>query len=121
TKDPETIELLNDKTLLFDQKIILYGRYANTCGNAWGLDNNRDYLKLETPEIQAIANVINTFKPDITVDAHERPRSYGDPDVELLWPRNLNVDENLRELNIEMVEDYLFPDIEDAGFSTGIK
>gem|GEM_PF-287213 len=118
--DPETINMLSDSTILFVPTPNPDGRYANTRQNAQGIDNNRDHLKLETPEITTIANVLNTYKPDLTVDAHERPGAYGDPDVEMLWPRNLNVDESLRELNIEMVEDYLFPDVEDAGFSTGL-
>ena len=37
----------------------------------------------------------------------------------MLWPTNLNVDEQLRELNIEMVQDYVWPDIREAGFTTG--
>lgn len=118
--DPETINMLKKSTILFVPTPNPDGRHANTRGNAWGLDNNRDHLKLETPEIQAIANIMNKFRPDITVDAHERPRAYGNPDVEMLWPRNLNVDEELRALNIEMVEAYLFPDVEEAGFSTGL-
>lgn len=120
TDDEELIDQLSESTVLFIPTPNPDGREANTRGNAWGLDNNRDHLKLETPEIQAIAKVMNQFKPDITVDAHERPRATGDPDVEMLWPRNLNVDEQLRDLNIEMVEDYLLPDVEEAGFSTGL-
>lgn len=117
--DQETIDMLSKSTILFVPTPNPDGRQSNTRGNASGIDNNRDHLKLETPEIQVIAEMMNTFKPDITVDAHERPRDYGDPDVEMLWPRNLNVDEKLRDLNIEMVEDYLFPDVEEAGFTTG--
>lgn len=120
TEDQELIDQLSESTVLFIPTPNPDGREANTRGNAWGLDNNRDHLKLETPEIQAIAKVMKQFNPDITVDAHERPRDSGDPDVEMLWPRNLNVDEQLRDLNIEMVEDYLIPDVEEAGFTTGL-
>ena len=120
TDDQNLIDQLSESTILFIPTPNPDGREANTRGNAWGLDNNRDHLKLETPEIQAIAKVMDQFKPDITVDAHERPRATGNPDVEMLWPRNLNVDEQLRDLNMEMVEDYLMPDVEEAGFSTGL-
>ena len=120
TDDQKMIDQLSESTVLFIPTPNPDGREANTRGNAWGLDNNRDHLQLETPEIQAIAEVMDQFSPDITVDAHERPRDTGDPDVEMLWPRNLNVDEQLRELNIEMVENYLFPDVEESGFSTGL-
>lgn len=120
TEDPELLEQLSDATILFIPTPNPDGREANTRRNAWGVDNNRDHLNLNTPEIQAIAGVMNQLRPDITVDAHERPRATGDPDIEMLWPRNLNVDEALRTLNIELVQDYMRPDVEAAGFSTGL-
>ncbi len=120
TEEPELLDFLNEATVLFVPTPNPDGREANTRGNAWGVDNNRDHLNLETPEMQAIAGVLNQFHPDITVDAHERPRATGNPDIEVLWPRNLNVDEELRALNIELVQDYMRPDIEAAGFSTGL-
>jgi hypothetical protein len=40
-------------------------------GNLWGLDMNRDYVKLEQPSIQNyIANVIGAFRPHLFVDGH---------------------------------------------------
>ena len=120
TEDPELLQQLSEVTVLFVPTPNPDGREANTRGNAWGVDNNRDHLNLDTPEIQTIASIMNEFRPDITVDAHERPRATGNPDIEMLWPRNLNVDEELRELNTEMVQDYLRPDVEAAGFSTGL-
>lgn len=120
TEDPELLGQLSEATVLFVPTPNPDGREADTRGNAWGMDNNRDHLNLNTPEIQAIAGVMNQFRPDITVDAHERPRATGDPDIEMLWPRNLNVDEALRALNIELVQDHMRPDVEAAGFSTGL-
>lgn len=120
TDDPELLDLMSKSTILFVPTPNPDGRAANTRGNAWGRDNNRDHLKLETPEIQAIARIMNTFHPDIMVDAHERPRDTGNPDIEMLWPRNLNTYEELRDLNIELVQDYMRPDVEADGFSTGL-
>ena len=120
TDDPELLDLMSKSTVLFVPTPNPDGREANTRGNAWGVDNNRDHLNLNTPEMQAIASVLNQFHPDITVDAHERPRATGNPDIEIMWPRNLNVDDELRELNEELVQEYMRPDIEDHGFSTGL-
>jgi dipeptidyl-peptidase 4 len=40
-------------------------------GNAWGIDMNRDYIKLEMPEIaQYIGNLVNRWHPHIFVDGH---------------------------------------------------
>jgi hypothetical protein len=45
--------------------------------NAQGLDLNRDYMKLETPEARGlIANVINRWDPLLTVDLHTTNGSY---------------------------------------------
>jgi dipeptidyl-peptidase 4 len=40
-------------------------------GNAWGLDLNRDYMKLEQPEIQGyVRNVILRWAPHLYIDGH---------------------------------------------------
>ncbi|MFS0752763.1 M14 family zinc carboxypeptidase [Oceanobacillus sp. 1P07AA] len=120
TDDAELIELLSDATILFIPTANPDGREADTRSNADGIDINREHLSLSTLEVEAVAEVLDEFNPDITVDGHERPRASGNPDIEMLWPRNLNVDEQLRSLNQEMVEDYLFPEVEAYGFSTGL-
>lgn len=120
TDDPELLDQLEDATIMFVPTPNPDGRKANQRRNAQNIDNNRDHLNLNTPEIQTIAKIMNQFQPDITVDAHERPRATGNPDIELLWPRNLNVDEPLRSLNIELVQDYMRPDLEAVGYSTGL-
>ncbi|OEH53453.1 carboxypeptidase [Oceanobacillus sp. E9] len=120
TDDEERLELLQDATILFIPTANPDGREADTRSNAEGIDINREHLSLRTLEVQAIASVLDEFNPDITVDGHERPRASGNPDIEMLWPRNLNVDEQLRSLNQEMVEDHLLPEVEGYGFSTGL-
>ncbi|WP_449355056.1 FIMAH domain-containing protein [Virgibacillus natechei] len=120
TEDPDLLEQLSDATILFIPTANPDGREVDTRSNAAGIDINREHLSLSTLEVQTIAEVLNQFNPDITVDGHERPRDTGNPDIEMMWPRNLNVDDGLQTLNQEMVEDYLFPAVEDAGFSTGL-
>ena len=40
-------------------------------GNAWGLDLNRDYMKLEQPEIQGyVQNIILRWAPHLYIDGH---------------------------------------------------
>ncbi|SFA99810.1 PA domain-containing protein [Lentibacillus halodurans] len=119
TDDSELLEQLSETTILFMPTPNPDGREANQRGNSWGVDNNRDHLNLDTPEIQTLAKVMNKFSPEITIDAHERP-SGASPEMEMVWPRNLNIDGPLRELSKEMVQDYLMPDVEEAGFTTGI-
>lgn len=48
-------------------------RGPHKCGwrtNAKNLNLNRDYAKLDTPELQALIQVINTWKPDLYFDIH---------------------------------------------------
>ena len=43
----------------------------STRGNLWGLDLNRDYMKLEQPEIQAYTqNILLPWAPHLFVDGH---------------------------------------------------
>jgi dipeptidyl-peptidase 4 len=46
-------------------------RPGPTRGNAWGIDMNRDYMKLEMPEIVAwVQNVLQEWNPHVFVDGH---------------------------------------------------
>lgn len=119
TNDEQLLNQLKDVTILFMPTPNPDGREANKRGNAWEMDNNRDHLNLKSPEMQAMAKVMNEFQPHITVDAHERP-SGSNPHMEMAWPRNLNIYEPLRHLSKEMIEDYLMPDVEKAGYTTGV-
>ncbi|MFA1821421.1 M14 family zinc carboxypeptidase [Virgibacillus oceani] len=119
TDDPAMLEVLENSTVLIMPTPNPDGREANNRRNSWGIDNNRDNLNLVTPENQTIAKVLRDFNPDITIDAHERP-SGSNPDIEYLWPRNLNVDRDIYDLNVELVQDYMMPDAINDGWSTGL-
>jgi len=119
TRDDALLELLTNATVLFIPSANPDGRIANTRANAAEVDINRDHLALSSPEGRAIARVLRDFKPDIVVDAHERPTGTT-PDVELLWPRNLNVYAPVRELSRTLVEDRLFNDLAEAGRSVAL-
>jgi hypothetical protein len=69
----------NDSTLnrFLERTTVLYvnpnpdGWVADTRGNAEGVDVNRDYMELETPEVRAIVKVIRDWQPDVLNDRHE--------------------------------------------------
>ena len=92
------------------------GRAANTRRNVDNIDITRDHLALVSPEGRTIAQVIRDFRPDLVVDAHERPGATT-PDLQLLWPRNLNVYGPVRDLSRALVEDHLFNQLPLAGWS----
>lgn len=43
---------------------------AGTRENARGLDLNRDFVKLETPEVRALVKLFNTWDPLVVIDCH---------------------------------------------------
>lgn len=118
---PETARLLQRTTVLVIPTVNPDGRAANTRANSEGVDINRDHLALKTVEAQAIARVVRDYRPQVVHDAHEyggRANVY-DRDLIRLWPRNLNVDDDVRELAITLAEDYVDPTVQYEGFTTG--
>jgi Zinc carboxypeptidase len=84
--------MLNDLVILIapiynadgNEKISLNNRTAQngpiggvgTRENAKGFDLNRDYIKLETPEANALVGLFNRWDPHLTVDLHTTNGSY---------------------------------------------
>ena len=113
TPGTEAYGLLDDVTVIVAPQINPDGFEANEGGqrgNAWGIDLNRDYVKLEQPAIaDYIGNVISKWRPDIFVDGHNggsRPYnlnyqcpSHADPDpaITLMCDREIfpAIDERL--------------------------
>lgn len=64
--------------------------------NAQGLDLNRDFMKLETPEARGlIANVLNRWDPLLTVDLHTTNGSYHGYQLTYAPTLNPNADEDI--------------------------
>lgn len=124
TEDPEIIDHLSHTTVLIIPTASPDGRVADTRGNAHGVNTNRDHLTLETPEGRIMARIMRDFTPHIGVDAHEAPSRPDNPDqtarLEPSWPRNLNVHDDVRNLSSAMIEDHIFPRIEEDGYRTSI-
>lgn len=47
------------------------GRNAGRRGNGAGINLNTDFVLLESPEAQALAQALRTFAPQVVLDAHE--------------------------------------------------
>jgi len=121
TDDAELIAQLKQQTILFVPSANPDGREADARGNSDGTDINRDHLNLETPEGRAMAEVVRDWQPEAVVDLHEYgpslPALYDD-EVLVLWPRNLNVDEDVHAQAKELALDFITKDEETAGYST---
>ena len=118
---PSTGRLLARSTILVIPTVNPDGRVADTRRNANDVDINRDHLVLETPEAQTVARVVRDYRPQVVQDHHEyggREEVY-ERDLIRLWPRNLNVDDDVREIAIELSEDYVDPTLQFEGYTTG--
>lgn len=86
--------------------------------NAAGLDLNRDFVKLESPEVRALVKFINEWDPAIFVDTHTTNGSYHQYAVTYEGPRHPAGDSAL----IEYVRDTMFPAVsKDLEAKTGLK
>lgn len=119
TTDPAWRRLLRSTTVLF-VNANPDGWAANTRVNAQGLDVNRDYMALASPEATAIVKVIRDWKPDVLNDLHEYgPNPYYRTDLLQLWPRNRNVDAEIHDLSKTMSEEYSAAQVESMGKTSG--
>jgi hypothetical protein len=118
--DPEVTRLLQDTTVLFLNPNP-DGWAADTRENAQGVDVNRDFMEVATPEGAAVVRTIRDWKPDVLNDLHEYgPREFYDTDLLHLWPRNREVDDALYELSRQMNNEYSAPLAESRGHTSGI-
>lgn len=82
---------------------------------ATNLDANRDYMKVEYPEVQAVHKAVNEYQPDVVLDAHEYTvnssllNKYGEKgsvssyDLLISSAKNLNIPKKLRKTSDELV------------------
>lgn len=49
-----------------------YGNWFDQRSNEQDLDLNRDHVKLEAPEVEAIHRVFKAWTPEVTMDVHEK-------------------------------------------------
>lgn len=120
-EDARTRRFLERTTVLVIPNANPDGRAADTRGNSYGADINRDHLALETAEGRAIARVIRDHRPDVIHDLHEYDATepYYVKDVLSLWPRNLNTHDRVHD-EARDLSGAVRRAVEDAGLSTGV-
>lgn len=64
---------------------------VGTRENAAGLDLNRDFVKLESPEVRALVKALRTWNPAVFVDTHTTNGSYHRHTLTYDGPRHPNV------------------------------
>jgi hypothetical protein len=53
-----------------------YGNFRDVRANEIGLDMNRDHVKLEAEGVRAIHRVFAAWRPEVTIDVHEKGDDY---------------------------------------------
>ncbi|HKB41446.1 MAG TPA: DPP IV N-terminal domain-containing protein, partial [Gemmataceae bacterium] len=80
---------------------------AGQRANAQGLDLNRDFVKLESPEVRALVRLLNTWNPAVVIDTHTTNGSRHRYAITYDGPRNPASDDRL----VTFVRDTLLPDV----------
>ena len=75
--------------------------------NAQGFDLNRDFVKLESPEVRALVRLVDQWKPLLVVDCHTTNGSYHRFTLTYDGPRHPAADSHL----IEFAQGKLLPDL----------
>lgn len=74
-----------------------YGNRFDQRQNEQDLDLNRDHVKIEAPEVEAIHNVFRTWMPEVTMDVHEKGDDYYR--VSIGCVSNVNIHSSLQEFS----------------------
>ncbi len=80
---------------------------VGTRANAQGFDLNRDYVKLESPEVRALVRAFNQWDPAIVIDTHTTNGSYHNFAITYDGPRHPACAARL----VDCTRDSLLPDV----------
>jgi dipeptidyl aminopeptidase/acylaminoacyl peptidase len=75
--------------------------------NGQGLDLNRDFIKLESPEVRSLVRFLNRWDPAMLIDTHTTNGSYHQYTITYDGPRNAADNPKL----VELVRDSLLPEV----------
>lgn len=71
-----------------------YGNWLDLRRNEQNLDLNRDHVKLEAPETEAINRVFRIWMPEVTMDVHEKGDDYYKVNIGCV--SNVNIHESIQ-------------------------
>lgn len=78
-----------------------YGNFFDQRRNEQDLDLNRDHVKLESTEVEAVHRVFRTWMPEVTMDVHEKGDDYYR--VSIGCVSNANISFQLQEFSRETI------------------
>lgn len=78
-----------------------YGNFMNIRPNELGLDMNRDHVKLEAEGVRAIHRVFRAWRPEVTIDVHEKGDDYYR--VSIGCVSNVNIGRDLQDFSRRVI------------------
>ncbi len=78
-----------------------YGNWFDQRRNEENLDLNRDHVKLEAPETEAINRVFTVWLPEVTMDIHEKGDDYYQVNIGCV--SNVNIHRSLQDFSREKI------------------
>ena len=78
-----------------------YGNFRNVRTNELELDMNRDHVKLEAEGVRAIHRVFRAWRPEVTIDVHEKGDDYYR--VSIGCVSNVNIAAGLQDFSREVI------------------
>jgi hypothetical protein len=111
----ELRSLLSELNFLIIPQANPYGNFYDQRENELGLDLNRDHIKLESQEVQAIHRIFRRWLPEVTLDIHERGDNYYR--IALGCVSNINIQSQLQEISRQCVLAEVDKKLEQAGIT----
>ncbi|WP_082232112.1 M14 family metallopeptidase [Halobacillus massiliensis] len=123
-------EVLNDVNIIVVPRVNPDGSYAFDRRMANDLDGNRDHIKFDNPETQALHDLFNKYQPEVTIDAHEYSVGSGVleergnegylkyHDLLILSGKNLNIPEKIRTTSDELFIDTVHDELNEEGYTS---
>ncbi len=113
TDDPALTVLLSEVVVLVNPTSNPDGRAADRRENSQGLDVNRDYFELQSPEARAVVDVLNRYRPEVLLDGH----NCCDDSIVPNWAQHPGVNEGIRTGAKALVEEGLLANGDRYGFT----
>lgn len=93
----------------------LYGNWFDQRRNEQDLDLNRDHVKLEAAEVEAIHHVFRTWMPEVTMDVHEKGDDFYR--VSIGCVSNVNIHQSLQEVSRSKILAEVWKNLEKKGIT----
>ncbi|MBL6276097.1 hypothetical protein JMF97_07980 [Micromonospora fiedleri] len=113
SEDPAVTAMLTTHAVLVNPTANPDGRVAGVRENAQGLDVNRDYLALQSPEARAAVEVLNRYRPAVVLDGH----NCCDQSVVPNWAQHPNVAQPVQDHAQALVQEALIDGAGTVGYT----